>query len=297
MSRRRLENVLKIIIDAGHGGNDIGDIYMNRFEKDDTLKLSLALGELLENKYGYDVVYTRTEDVYLSQLDRAKIINNSGGDLVLSIHRVIGSNPLTRDKGQTYFVTEYGGLEEEVARNIAERLYYLSNNPYMITIRSDIPVLRDTVIPSVMAEIGNIDSEKNNKLFDENLDVLVEAIALGIAESFQEKCEIHDPSLPMDCREEGRREELNLNQEKMEEVKFMVNSNQKRYRIQVGLFFNYENALNTLTRLFRDGYPAEMQRIKGLYAILVGDFANMDDAVNLETRLRRDGYNTLLISY
>ena len=54
---------VKIVIDAGHGGYDAGATYNGRREKDDTLALALAVGEILEAQ-GYDVVYTRTDDVY-----------------------------------------------------------------------------------------------------------------------------------------------------------------------------------------------------------------------------------------
>ena len=53
---------VKIVIDAGHGGYDAGATYNGRREKDDTLALALAVGEILEAQ-GYDVIYTRTDDV------------------------------------------------------------------------------------------------------------------------------------------------------------------------------------------------------------------------------------------
>ncbi len=52
----------KIMIDAGHGGYDNGASYEGRLEKNDNLNLALALGDELTRR-GYDVVYTRTEDV------------------------------------------------------------------------------------------------------------------------------------------------------------------------------------------------------------------------------------------
>ena len=37
---------VKIVIDAGHGGYDAGATYNGRREKDDTLALALAVGEI-----------------------------------------------------------------------------------------------------------------------------------------------------------------------------------------------------------------------------------------------------------
>ena len=43
-----------IFLDAGHGGSDPGAVYNGRREKDDTLALTLAIGDILES-YGFNV--------------------------------------------------------------------------------------------------------------------------------------------------------------------------------------------------------------------------------------------------
>lgn len=55
-----------IILDAGHGRFDNGASYMGRAEKDDVLRLTLAVGAKLKEA-GYNVYYTRTTDVYIHQ--------------------------------------------------------------------------------------------------------------------------------------------------------------------------------------------------------------------------------------
>ena len=75
-----------VIIDAGHGGVEPGAIYEGRKEKDDTLRLALAVGQILERN-GIDVVYTRVRDVFDSPYDKAAIANRSGADFFVSIHR------------------------------------------------------------------------------------------------------------------------------------------------------------------------------------------------------------------
>lgn len=59
-----------IMLDAGHGGRDPGAVYNGRQEKDDTLALTLAVGEILQER-GIDVLYTRTTDVYESPYQKA----------------------------------------------------------------------------------------------------------------------------------------------------------------------------------------------------------------------------------
>ena len=61
----------KIVLDAGHGGEDPGAVYKDRKEKDDNLKLTLAVGKILEEN-GVDVVYTRTTDIYQTPFEKAK---------------------------------------------------------------------------------------------------------------------------------------------------------------------------------------------------------------------------------
>ena len=63
---------ITIILDAGHGGYDNGASYNGRKEKDDTLRVTLAVGQKLEDA-GYDVLYTRTEDRYDSP-DRKSVV-------------------------------------------------------------------------------------------------------------------------------------------------------------------------------------------------------------------------------
>ena len=56
----------RVFIDPGHGGTDPGAVHNGRQEKDDVLRLALAVGRILEDN-GVDVVYSRTEDFYVSE--------------------------------------------------------------------------------------------------------------------------------------------------------------------------------------------------------------------------------------
>lgn len=103
----RLFMAVKIVIDAGHGGYDAGATYNGRREKDDTLALALAVGEILEAQ-GYDVVYTRTDDVYDSPVQKARIGNESGADFFVSIHRNSSPTPNQYNGVQTLIYNNAG---------------------------------------------------------------------------------------------------------------------------------------------------------------------------------------------
>ena len=77
-----------IVIDAGHGGHDPGNVgYRNAKEKDVVLAISLKLGAYIE-EYLPDVkvIYTRDDDTFVDLEDRGHIANRVEGDLFVSIH-------------------------------------------------------------------------------------------------------------------------------------------------------------------------------------------------------------------
>ena len=78
--------VYTIFLDAGHGGSDPGAVYNGRQDMDDPLALALAVGEILKS-YGFNVIYSRTEDIYESPYQKAAKGNASGADIFISIHR------------------------------------------------------------------------------------------------------------------------------------------------------------------------------------------------------------------
>ena len=107
-----------IMLDAGHGGRDPGAVYNGRQEKDDTLRLTLAVGEILQN-HDIDVEYTRTTDVYESPYEKAMEANNAGVDFFISIHR----NSFPTDNvvsGVESLVYDLSGIKLEMAENINE---------------------------------------------------------------------------------------------------------------------------------------------------------------------------------
>ncbi|MFU8812822.1 MAG: N-acetylmuramoyl-L-alanine amidase family protein [Balneolaceae bacterium] len=77
-----------VVLDAGHGGRDPGSIGVGGIrEKDLALEITLRVGQYLkENIPDLNVVYTRTDDRYISLPDRGRIANEHNGDLFVSIH-------------------------------------------------------------------------------------------------------------------------------------------------------------------------------------------------------------------
>lgn len=88
------KKISKVVLDAGHGGKDMGAQGAISYEKDLTLAVTLKLGKLLEDSMrNMTVVYTRTDDSYPSLVQRHEIANKSNADIFISIH--INSTPYT----------------------------------------------------------------------------------------------------------------------------------------------------------------------------------------------------------
>ena len=173
---------IKIIMDAGHGGRDSGAVFNNRVEKDDNLAMTLAVGERLE-EMGFDVVYTRQEDVYQSPIQKATLGNELSGDLFVSIHRNSSAIP-NQYQGVETLIYSKGGFPETVAENINKELEKVGYINLGIEERPRLIVLNSTQMPAVLVEVGFINSEGDNLLFEESFEETAQAIAMGVAESF-----------------------------------------------------------------------------------------------------------------
>ena len=78
-------SVRRVILDAGHGGNDPGATARSLTEKDITLDIGRRLSTLLQSR-GFEVVTTREGDSTVPLRERAKLANESRGDIFVSIH-------------------------------------------------------------------------------------------------------------------------------------------------------------------------------------------------------------------
>ena len=166
------------MLDAGHGGRDPGAVYNGRQEKIDTLSLTLAIGQILQER-GIDVLYTRTTDIYESPYQKAMEANEAGVDFFISIHR----NSFPQDNavsGVESLVYDKSGIKLEMAENINEQLEGIGFVNLGVKARPGLVVLRRTKMPAVLVEVGFINSDTDNMLFDDNFSDIALAIAEGI---------------------------------------------------------------------------------------------------------------------
>lgn len=175
----------KVTIDAGHGGFDNGATYEDRAEKDDALRLALLVGQILANN-GIDVDYTRTTDIYQRPARKAEIANENGADLFVSIHRNSASYPNQYNGVQT-LIYNTGDEKEQLANNINKELGEAGYNVIGVEVRPNLIVLNQTQMPAVLVEAGFINSDEDNRLFDERFYETANAIARGIIQTIMEQ--------------------------------------------------------------------------------------------------------------
>ncbi|MGI8634516.1 MAG: N-acetylmuramoyl-L-alanine amidase family protein, partial [Segetibacter sp.] len=123
----------KIIIDAGHGGHDVGAEGRYSKEKDVSLGVALKLSKLLQSQIpNVDVVLTRATDIYQSPPTKANIANYNKGDLFISIHcnsaGSIKHTELSGYKTEVYY-TGKGRKKKKRTRKIPQYKNWTTPNP------------------------------------------------------------------------------------------------------------------------------------------------------------------------
>lgn len=122
-----------IIIDAGHGGKDVGARGVFSYEKDICLGVATRLGEqLARTAPDVKLLFTRTDDSYPELHARAKMANQNKGDLFISIH-VNAAPPIQRkefvgNKTVTSYVGK-GSKRKKVTKQVPQYRYYSTPNP------------------------------------------------------------------------------------------------------------------------------------------------------------------------
>ena len=118
------KSVPLIVVDAGHGGKDLGAKgHGGLLEKDVNLAIALRLRDILKSRYKYSVVLSREDDTFLSLEERGAIANKKNADVFVSVH----ANAAERRGAygvETYYLGDGKSeqAQETAARENRERL-------------------------------------------------------------------------------------------------------------------------------------------------------------------------------
>ena len=170
-----------VVIDAGHGGPDVGATANGLYEKDIALAISQRLGNALE-KMGYTVVYTRTDDSEIDLEPRVQIAEDSKANVFVSIHlNSLESRSETVNGVETYFAP--GSTSgEALARAVHEEIIGATNANDRGVRSARFYVIRKTSMPAILIETGFITSpEESSNLNTPNYQQkMADAIARGV---------------------------------------------------------------------------------------------------------------------
>ena len=201
-------NEYLIVLDPGHGGGDAGalDSTGKRHEKDDNLRLSLAVRDELVKHPHVRVIMTRETDEFLELQERCDIANNAKADFFVSLHR----NSATDGDGVEIWVNN-NAMDNTMDRKLAEYILELldkagiSNNRGVhfgfrgstaVTKSNNYYVNRNTDMPSCLVEMGFMNSWVDNKNFDEKLETYAAAIANALIEIGEDQGIYHADGSP-----------------------------------------------------------------------------------------------------
>lgn len=163
------------IIDAGHGGTDPGATNTDgREEADDNLTMALAVGKLLED-IGYTVAYTRLTDVFDSVA--VKSAKGEAGDFkyYLCFHR---NSATSEAVGVEYLYRTDDAASLDFAK--AFETEFVADGIWTnrgVKARSDLTVLNNNTIPTVLLELGFISTSAENEKFDTYFNETAQAVA------------------------------------------------------------------------------------------------------------------------
>ena len=144
----------KVVLDAGHGGEDSGALSTDQtiMEKDLTLATVQTIGEVL-TQAGIQVRYTRTEDRYLALSEITAASLSEEPDLFINSELPNSNQGLTT----YYYYTGAKEMAETITSSLSSSVALSSNG----TRFGNYYVLREQYIPAVLLELGYLNSDSD----------------------------------------------------------------------------------------------------------------------------------------
>lgn len=173
-----------VVIDAGHGGTDVGAIKNGAYEKHITLDVAKRVEKLLKAQ-GYGVLMTRSDDSYVSLQDRVAFSEAYAPDIFVSIH-VNSSTSDTPNGIETHY---YHPESIPLAQTVHSSLVSSINAHDRGTFKSKFYVINHTTAPAILVEMGFISntSERIQLLTNDRKQATAKAIVEGINNYFKDK--------------------------------------------------------------------------------------------------------------
>ena len=225
--------MVKIYLDAGHGGKDTGANGNGLHEKDIALELAKRIETNLKNDYkNVEIMQTRTSDIFLELSERTNKANQWSADCFVSLH--LNSAMDTSAKGfETYIYNGFVGsdtiafqnvIHQEVIRQIGADVTDRGKK------RANFHVLRESHMKAILGENLFISNSGDTSLLKQSafLDRIALGYTIGLEKFFGLERTIRPPT----------------------------NTGEKLYQVIAGTYSDYDNANAQVKRLLSDGYNA-----------------------------------------
>jgi len=317
-----------VVLDAGHGGHDPGNIGNGYKEKDIALNIVLKIGKELEKNPNIKVVYTRKKDVFVDLFVRGKIANESNADLFVSIHCnshnsqahgtetfVLGThrnktNFEVAKKENSVILLEndyeknYGGFDPNSPESVISILLgqeeFLDQSILLASLVQDnfthklkrknrgvkqagFIVLHQTVMPSVLVEIGFLTYKSEGSYLNSNkgqndMVTSIKDAILSYKESLDQN--IGD-RIFIDNKVEITQEKPNYSFDTSLVYKVQIAASSKKLALRP---YNF-NGLDNITK----------EKEGDLYRYFYGDTSDYNKISELQNIAKQKGYNTCFI--
>ena len=176
-------HIIKICIDAGHGGKDPGAVYGDWLEKEFTLDIALKLKKKLKRYKQIITIMTRETDEFISLSTRCFVANQNKCDLFISIHINSASNS-TACGIETHIYSKNENLTGQIFQEkLIEATQTINRG---VKISPMLYVLNSTKMSSVLLELGFINNFNDIKNLRKETyrDLLASAIEKAICRYF-----------------------------------------------------------------------------------------------------------------
>lgn len=176
-----------IVLDAGHGGKDVGAVNGSTTEKAIVLKVTTLVKEKLAAD-GAIVQMTRMDDTYPSLDDRIQFAKSKYGEMFVSIH-VNSAENKSASGTETYYSVSSNVNEKEdqvLATNINNLIVKNANMRDRGVKRADFKVIKGVTFPAVLVELGFIKNDQDHaKLVDDKyVEIFANSIYQGIVDYY-----------------------------------------------------------------------------------------------------------------
>jgi len=185
-----MNNIVRICLDPGHGGHDPGSSFRDTKEKDVVLKVCNYMTAILSGVPFITPIQTRSTDIFIPLWERAKFANTNKADFFLSIHCNADpdddTDPMKEAQGEEIWI--YKGSKRSfqyasIMKDYVDMCFH--DEPFRGIKESEkLTVLKKTVMPANIVEIGFIDKSSTNRHFTDNnvLSQIATSLSLGVVE-------------------------------------------------------------------------------------------------------------------